>query len=81
METTVADFKVITICRDFSLLRSVQTSSLAHPSTYAMGTWSDFPGVKRPVRESDHTPPSSAEVKNDGGIPLFSIRLHGRVLN
>ena len=23
-----------------------------------------FPGVKRPVREADHPPPSSAEVKN-----------------
>jgi hypothetical protein len=25
-------------------------------------------GVKRPGREADHSPPSSAEVKNDGAI-------------
>jgi hypothetical protein len=33
-----------------------------------------FPGVKRPGREADHSPPSSAEVKNGGGV-------HGVVLN
>jgi hypothetical protein len=27
------------------------------------------PGVKRPGREADHSPPSSAEVKNGGAIP------------
>jgi hypothetical protein len=26
-------------------------------------------GIKRPGREADHSPPSSAEVKNDGAIP------------
>jgi hypothetical protein len=28
------------------------------------------PGVKRPEREADHSPPSSAEVKNDVMISL-----------
>jgi hypothetical protein len=28
-----------------------------------------FPGLKRQRRESDHSPPSSAEVKNGGAIP------------
>jgi hypothetical protein len=28
-----------------------------------MGTRGSFPGVKRPGREADHSPPSSAEVK------------------
>jgi hypothetical protein len=28
-----------------------------------MGTMGSFPGVKRPGREADHSPPSSAEVK------------------
>jgi hypothetical protein len=28
-----------------------------------------FPGVKRSGREADHSPPSNAEVKNDGAIP------------
>jgi hypothetical protein len=27
------------------------------------------PGVKRPGREADHSPPSSAEVKNSGVVP------------
>jgi hypothetical protein len=28
-------------------------------------------GIKRPGREADHSPPSSAEVKNGGAIPPF----------
>jgi hypothetical protein len=36
-------------------------------------------GVKRPGREDDHSPPSSAEVKNGGAIPPLPIRLHGMV--
>jgi hypothetical protein len=28
-----------------------------------------FPGVKRPGREADHSPPTSVEVKNGGSIP------------
>jgi hypothetical protein len=36
------------------------------------------PGVKRPGREADHSPPSSAEFKSGGAIPL---RLHGVALN
>jgi hypothetical protein len=41
-----------------------------------------FPGVKRPGREADHSPPTSAEVKKMWiytSTPL--IRLHGFVLN
>jgi hypothetical protein len=30
-----------------------------------------FPGVKRPGRETDHSPPSSAEVKNSGAKSLL----------
>jgi hypothetical protein len=30
-----------------------------------------FLGVKRQGREADHSPPSDAEVKNGGAIPLF----------
>jgi hypothetical protein len=41
----------------------VQTGSGVHPSSYTMGTGSSFPGVKRPEREADHSPPTSAEVK------------------
>jgi hypothetical protein len=42
---------------------NVQTGSGAHPASYIMGTKGSFPGVKRPGREADHLPPSSAEVK------------------
>ena len=40
----------------------VQTGRGAHPARYTMGTVS-LPGVKRPGRGVDHSPPSSAEVK------------------
>jgi hypothetical protein len=37
-------------------------------------------GVKRPGREADHSPTSSAEVRKYGAIHPY-IRLHGVVLN
>jgi hypothetical protein len=49
---------------DFSLHHRVQTGSGAHPASYPMGTEGSFSGIKRPGRETDHSPPSSAEVKN-----------------
>jgi hypothetical protein len=44
-----------------ALLR-VQTGSGAHPASYSMGTER---GKVRPGRDADHSPPSSAEVKNE----------------
>jgi hypothetical protein len=44
--------------QEFSLLYVVQTGSGVHPTSYTMGT-----GVKRPEREADHSPPTSAEAK------------------
>jgi hypothetical protein len=41
----------------------VQTGSLVHSTSYTMGTAGSFPGVKRPGREADHSPPTSTEVK------------------
>jgi hypothetical protein len=38
-----------------------------------MGTYGSFPGAKRPVRETNHSPPTSAEVKNDGVIPPLPL--------
>ena len=40
----------------------VQTGSEAHPASYTMGTGT-FSGVKRPRRSVDHSPTSSAEIK------------------
>jgi hypothetical protein len=37
-------------------------------------------GVKRPRRKPNHSPPSSAEVKNGGSLPPFPHTLHGVVL-
>jgi hypothetical protein len=49
---------------NFSLNHCVQNGSRTHPASYSMGTVGSFPGVKRPQREADHSPPSSAEVKD-----------------
>jgi hypothetical protein len=38
-------------------------------------------GIRRPGRDADHSPPSSAEVKNGGVIPPLLLCLHGIVLN
>jgi hypothetical protein len=66
---------------DFSLLHSVQTDSEAHPASCPMGTGDLSPGVKRQWREADHSPPSSAEVRNVEVYLHFSIYLLGIVLN
>jgi hypothetical protein len=36
----------------------VQTGSETHPASYSIGTGASFPG-----RETDHSPPTSAELK------------------
>jgi hypothetical protein len=41
----------------------IQNGSGAHPDSYPMGTRDPFPGGRRPGREADNSPPSSAEVK------------------
>jgi len=57
-----------------------QTGSGAHPVSYLMGTGGSFLGVKRPWRKADHSPPSSAEVKNAWGYTYITpVRLHGVV--
>jgi hypothetical protein len=44
-------------------LRIRLTGSGVHPTSYTMGTGGSFLGVKRPGREAEHSPPTSAEVK------------------
>jgi hypothetical protein len=41
----------------------VQIGSGVHPTSYPMGTGALSPGLKRPGRETDHSPPASAKVK------------------
>jgi hypothetical protein len=45
------------------MFHRVQNGSGVHTASYPMGTRGSFPGVKRPGREVDHLPQSSAEVK------------------
>ena len=49
----------------FSLIQNAQTSYTAHPVSYSMGTGGCCPGVRRPWREAEHSPPSSAKVRNE----------------
>jgi hypothetical protein len=52
--------------KDCSSSLRVQTGSGAHPASCTMGTGGPFPGGKRrPGRDADHSPTSSAEVEND----------------
>jgi hypothetical protein len=61
---------------DFSVLHSVQTGAGAHPAPRALS-----PGLKRPGREADHSPPSSARSRM-AELHLHSrIRLHGVMRN
>jgi hypothetical protein len=51
--------------KDFSSSLCVQTGSVAHPASCPMGAGGPSPGAKaRPGHDADHSPPSSAEVKN-----------------
>jgi hypothetical protein len=67
---------------NISLHHRVQNGSRAHPTSYPMGARGSFlEGVKRPGREADHSPPSSAEVKECVELYLQSpIRLHSVVV-
>jgi hypothetical protein len=57
----------VPVGEEFSLLHVVQTGSGGHPASYPVATGGGgggiSPGVKRPGREADHSPPTSAEVK------------------
>jgi hypothetical protein len=51
-----------------SLLQSIKTGSGTHPASHQMGTGGSFHGGKVAGRESDHTTPSSVDVKNGGAM-------------
>jgi hypothetical protein len=52
--------------KGFSSSLCVQTGSEAHPASCTMGTGGPFLGAKRQSgRDTDHSPPSSAEVENE----------------
>jgi hypothetical protein len=51
--------------RDFSFLQNLPYLLWGLVSLVFNGYQGSFPGVKRPGREVNHSPPSSAEVKNE----------------
>jgi hypothetical protein len=55
--------------RHIPVFHEVKTGYEAHPASHPMETGGFSLGVKRPGHEADHSPPSSAEVKNGGAIP------------
>jgi hypothetical protein len=63
--------------RVVSFLHSLQTDSEDHLASYKIGTCGFFLEVKRPEREANQSPPSSAEIKNVGVMPplLHSLPL------
>jgi hypothetical protein len=48
---------------NFSLHHRVRNGSGTHPASYPMGKRASSLGVKWPECEADHSPPSSAKVK------------------
>jgi hypothetical protein len=66
LDDRVIEVRSLTGVEDFSSSTCVQTGSGAHPASYPMGTGGSFLGGKaRRGRDADHSPPSSAEVKNE----------------
>jgi hypothetical protein len=62
--------------QDFSVIFVVQTGSGVHLASFPMGTGGFLPGVKSPGRKADHSPSTSAEIKNTWtytSIPLYSF--------
>jgi hypothetical protein len=70
------------VAGNFSLHHSVQNGSGAHPASYPMSARGFSLRVKRPGREADHSPLSSAEVKNEWSYTSTPPkRPHGVVLS
>jgi hypothetical protein len=52
---------------------SVQTGHGANPDSGTKDTGSLFPGVKRPGRDVNHSPPSGVEIKESKAIRVFPL--------
>jgi len=69
--------RILTGARDYSLLQNLQTGSASSqpPSQWVPGS---MRGQRRPGREVKHSPPSSAQVKNEWSCTsVLAIRLYG----
>ena len=70
--------RILTEPKDFSLLQNAQTGSGTHPDSYSISIGVRSRKLTRPGRDFDHSPPSSAEVKNEGSCASTPrIHLHG----
>jgi hypothetical protein len=56
---------------------SNQASPGAHIACYSLGTRDSFLGVKWPGHEDDHSPSSTAKVKNGSYMSALPVCLHG----
>jgi hypothetical protein len=63
---------------NFSFPHRFQNGSGAHPASYPMGNGALYPGVKRPGCEADHSPSSTAEVKECVELYLHSPNTSSR---
>jgi hypothetical protein len=64
----VYSVSLLKLLLDLRKLLLLQTVAGAHPASYPMGTGALPPGVKRPWREADISPPFSTKIKNGGAI-------------
>jgi hypothetical protein len=64
-----------------SLLHRIQTGSEAHSAFCSKCTGGFSLAVKRPGREAEHLPPSSAESRKRGVTDPPAIRLRGMLLS
>jgi hypothetical protein len=57
---------VMSVWESYFTMYCTDISSEDHPTSYPLGTGGPFPGSKAlPECDTDHSPPSSAEVKNE----------------
>jgi hypothetical protein len=72
-------FRSLAGAKNFSSSICVQTGSGVHPCPYLMGTGGPFSGGKASLgHDTDHSPPSSAKVKNEKELYLSHLMcLHG----
>jgi hypothetical protein len=67
--------RIPTQTTDFSPFQNVHTGSAAHPASYSIRTADTFPGIKLPRRETDYSPPSGVEIKNEWSLPPSPVCL------
>jgi len=62
--------------RNFSIFHRAQTRSGSLAASYPMGTGGSSLSVKRPEREADHSPPTSARLRMSEVIPFRAMVLN-----